>query len=188
MYPNPSSYVPLVIGTTDGPTLTAAARASCIPTANRMVLPNNYWTPGKSWKVLLAGRMTCAVTTPGTGRFDFATGPSGTILAFDTLAFNLNVAGKTNVPWWLELELDARPVGAGTLTQLFGMGRFTSEALVGAPLPTVGGNGSLLLPVATPALGTGFDNTAQNAVDFFWTPSLATSSLVVHQYKIWESI
>ena len=68
MYPNPSSYVPLVISTADGPTLTAAAAASCIPPASRLILPNNYWIVGKSLKVILAGRVSCAVTTPGTFR------------------------------------------------------------------------------------------------------------------------
>ncbi|HTF79895.1 MAG TPA: hypothetical protein VK620_37235, partial [Bradyrhizobium sp.] len=76
-YPNPSSYVPLIIGATDGPTLTAAAAASCIPVANRIILPNNYWTIGKSWHVRMNGRISCVVTTPGTFRLDFRTGPSG---------------------------------------------------------------------------------------------------------------
>jgi hypothetical protein len=68
------------------------------------------------------------------------------------------------------------------------MGRFTSEAVIAAPLPAAGGNGILLCPVAAPAVGTGFDNTAANAVDMFFTQTVATGSLTVHQYEIWESI
>lgn len=188
MYPNPSSYVPLVIGTTDGPTLTAAAAASCIPVANRVILPNGYWTPGKNWLVKVSGRISCAVTTPGTARFDLRTGPSGTIIAFDSGALNLNVVAKTTVPWWLDLKLTCRSVGTGTSTALFGVGRFESEAVVGSPLPSVGGVGCLIVPVGTPTIGTGFDNTAGNAVDMFFTQSVATGSLTVHQYEIWESI
>ena len=187
-YPNPSSYVPLIIGKVDGPTLTAAAAASCIPTSERLILPNNYWTVGKSWKVLLQGRISCVVTTPGTARFDLRTGPSGTIVAFDTGALNLNTVAKTTVPFWMEIDLVCRTVGSGTGTTLFGMGRFTSEAVVGAPLPSAGGNGSLLCPVSAPAVGTGFDNTAANAVDFFFTQTVATGSMTVHNYQIWESI
>ena len=187
-YPNPSSYVPLVIGFNDGPTLTAAAAASCIPTASRLILPNNYWTVGKAWKVKLRGRISCAVTTPGTARFDLRTGPTGTILAFDTGAMNLNVVAKTTVPYELEIDLVCRTVGNGTNTTLFGMGRFTSEALVGSPLPASGGNGQLLVPVSAPAVGAGFDNTAANAVDMFFTLTVATGSQTVHQYEIWESI
>lgn len=187
-YPNPSSYVPLVIGTTDGPTLTAAAAATCIPVASRLILPNNYWTIGKHWRVKLAGRISCAVTTPGTARFDLRTGPSGTIVAFDTGALNLNIVAKTTVPWRLEIDLTCRAVGNGTSTNLFGIGHFSSEAVIGAPLPSVGGVGDLIVPVGTPAVGTGFDNTAANAVDFFFTQTVATGSMTVHQYEIWESI
>lgn len=187
-YPNPSSFVPLVIGTTDGPTLTAAAAASCIPVASRLILPNNYWTVGKQWRVKLAGRISCVVTLPGTARFDLRTGPSGTILAFDTGALNLNIVAKVTVPWQLDIDLTCRAVGNAAATNLFGFGRFTSEAVIAAPLPAAGGNGVLMCPVGTPAVGTGFDNTAANAVDFFFTQTVATGSLTVHQYEIWESI
>lgn len=187
-YPNPSSFVPLVIASTDGPTLTAAAAATCIPVASRLTLPNNYWTIGKQWKVKLAGRISCAATTPGTARFDLRLGPSGTIIAFDSLAMGLNVVAKTNVPWFLEVDLTCRSVGNAALTTLFGIGKFTSEAVVGAPLPSAGGNGVLTCGPVAPAVGTGFDNTAANAVDMFFTQTVATGSLTVHQYEIYEGI
>lgn len=187
-YPNPSSYVPLVIGSADGPTLTAAAAASCIPVTSRLILPNNYWVVGKQWRVKLAGRISCVVTTPGTARFDFRTGSAGTIISFDTGALNLNVVAKTTVPWQLDVDLTCRSVGNAAGTTLFGIGRFTSEAVVGAPLPSAGGNGVLMCPVGAPAVGTGFDNMAANAVDWFFTQTVATGSLIVHQYEVWESI
>ena len=188
MYPNPSSFVPLVIGSSDGPTLTAAAAASCIPVASRLILPNNYWFIGKQWKVKLQGRISCVVTTPGTARFDLRTGPSGTIVAFDTGALNLNIVAKTTVPFDLEVDLTCRAVGTSTSTTLFGIGKFTSEAVVGAAANTAGGNGVLMCPVGAPAVGTGFDNTAANAVDMFFTQTVASGSMTVHNYEIWESI
>jgi len=188
MYPNPSSFVPLVIGSSDGPTLTAAAAASCIPVASRLILPNNYWFIGKQWKIKLQGRISCVVTTPGTARFDLRTGPSGTIVAFDTGALNLNIVAKTTVPFDLEVDLTCRAVGTSTSTTLFGIGKFTSEAVVGASANTAGGNGVLMCPVGAPAVGTGFDNTAANAVDMFFTQTVATGSMTVHNYEIWESI
>ena len=187
-YPNISSYIPLVIGKTDGATLTAAAAASCIPVADRLILPNNYWVVGKSWKVFLAGRVSCAITTPGTFRVDLRTGPSGTIIAFDTGALNLNIVAKATVPWIVEIDLTCRAIGNGTGTTLFGQAKWVSEAVVGAPLPSAGGNGVLLAPVGAPAVGAGFDNTAANAVDFFFTQTVATGSFTMHQYEIWESV
>ena len=174
----------IVVGSTDGPTLTAAAAASCIPTPSRIIPPNNYFYVGKLLKVVLHGRISCAVTTPGTARFDIRMGPSGTIVVYDTGAMNLNVVAKTTVPWLLEVWLTCRAVGSGTATNFMGIGNFQSEAVVGSPLPTVGGNGSLLCPVGTPAVGTGFDNTAANAIDCFFTQTVGTGSLTVHGYRI----
>lgn len=174
----------IVVSATDGPTLTAAARASCIPTANRIVLPNNFFYIGRAIKVLLSGRISCVVATPGTARFDICMGAAGTTIVFDTLALNLNVVAKVTVPWFLEVLLVCRAVGTGTSTTFFSRGQFTSEAVVGAPLPAAGGNGSLLVPVGTPAVGGGMDNTAASALDVFFTQTVATGSLTVHNYQV----
>lgn len=175
----------LTVGVTDGPTLTAAARASCIPVANRIVLPNNYFYVGRILKIMMSGRISCVVTTPGTFRLDICLGSAGTTIVYDTGALNLNVVAKTTVPWYFEAKLVCRAVGTGTSTTFFPMGAYvTSEALVGAPLPTVGGNTSLLAPVGTPAVGAGFDNTAASALDVFFTQTVATGSFTVHNYQV----
>ena len=139
-------------------------------------------------KVKLQGRISCAVTTPGTARFDLRTGPSGTIVAYDTGAMKLNIVVKANVPWELEINLTCRAVGAVTASNLMGIGRFTSEAVIASPLSTDGGNGTLMVPTTAPAVGTGFDNTAANVIDMFFTQTVATGSMTVHNYEIWESI
>lgn len=169
---------------TDGPTLTAAARASCIPTANRITLPANYFYIAKVLRFTISGRISCAVTTPGTGRFDICLGSAGTTIVFDTAAFNLNIVAKTNVPFLFEADLVCRSVGTGTSTTFFPAAVFQSEAVVGSPVNTAGGNGSLLLPVGAPAVGAGCDNTTTSAVDVFWTQTVATGSLTVHNYRV----
>ena len=174
----------IVMGATDGPTLTAAARASCIPTANRVTLPNNFFYIGRAIKFLLNGRISCVITTPGTARYDICMGAAGTTIVFDTLALNLNIVAKTTVPWFVEALLVCRAVGSGTATTFFPRGQFTSEAVVGSPLPTVGGNGSLLAPVGTPAVGAGMDNTAASILDVFFTQTVATGSMTVHNYQV----
>jgi hypothetical protein len=178
------SWENIVTGITDGPTLTAAARASCIPTADRIVLPNKFFYPGRRIKFSMSGRISCAVTTPGTARLDICMGAAGTTIVFDTLALNLNVVAKTTVPWQFEAELICRAVGAGTLTTFFPKAWFASEAVVGAPLPSAGGNGFLSVPVGTPAVGAGMDNTAASAIDVFFTQTVATGSFTVHNYSI----
>jgi hypothetical protein len=175
----------IITSVTDGPVLTAAARASCIPTANRVVLPSNFFYVGRIIKFMLSGRISCVITTPGTARFDICMGAAGTTIVFDTLALNLNIVAKTTVPWYFEAKLVCRAVGATTLTTFFPMGSyFTSEAVVGSPLPTVGGNGSLLVPTGTPAVGAGMDNNAASILDVFFTQTVATGSMTVHNYQV----
>jgi len=175
----------LTVGVTDGPTLTSAARASCIPVANRIVLQSGYFYVGRVLKIMMSGRISCAVTTPGTARFDICMGAAGTTIVYDTLALNLNVVAKTTVPWYFECKLVCRAVGTGTATTFFPFGAyFASEAVVGAPLPAAGGNGSLLAPVAAPALGAGTDVTAASILDVFFTQTVATGSLTVHNYQV----
>lgn len=174
----------IVMSQTDGPTLTAAARASCIPTANRIVLPNAFFYIQRAIKFVMNGRISCVVTTPGTARYDICMGAAGTTIVYDTGAMNLNIVAKVTVPWYLEVLLVCRAVGNGTGTTFFPRGQFTSEALVGSPLTTVGGNGSLLVPVTAPAVGAGMDNTAASALDVFFTQTVATGSMTVHNYQV----
>jgi hypothetical protein len=174
----------IMVGTADGPPLTAAAAASCIPTGAKFTLPSNYFQVGKAIRITLMGRISCAVTTPGTARFDVRLGASGSTVVFDTGALNLNIVAKVNVPFVVEIELHCRAAGAGTTTTFMGVAKFTSEAVVGSPLPAAGSNGTLLAPVTAPAVGAGFDNTAASILDVFFTQTVATGSLTVHTYKV----
>lgn len=174
----------LTVGSTDGPTLTAAARASCIPVANRIVLPNNFFYVGKALRIVLGGRISNVVTTPGTARLDVCLGSAGTTVVFDSGALNLNVVAKTTVPFLFELLLVCRAIGTGTSTTFFPTASFQSEAIIGSAANAAGGNGSLLNPVGTPAVGAGTDNTAASALDVFFTQTAATGSFTVHNYVV----
>ena len=175
----------LVNALVDGPTLTAAAAATCIPTGALITLPPNFFYIGKKMKIFVAGRISCAVTTPGTARFDVRLN-STPIVVFDTGALNLNTVAKTTVPFYLEIHLTCRAIGSGTSANLMGIALFQSEAVIASPLPAAGSNGSLLAPVGTPAVGTGFNSTTANLLDLFFTQTVATGSMTVHQYQVIE--
>jgi hypothetical protein len=169
----------------DGPTLTAAAAASCIPVNSKITLPNNYWTLGRRWRVTASGRISSVITTPGTARFDLRIGG---VVAFDSLAILLDtVAAHTTVGWILDVLLTCRSVGNSTLTTLIGQGTWTCEDILGVPATAPKGVLSAILPWnSAPAVGTGFDNTAANTVDLFFTQTAATGSLTVHTFDIEE--
>lgn len=169
--------------TADGSALTGSTAAtSLLPGPAKFTLPANYFNfVGKKIRLRAAGIISTVVTTPGTLLLDFRL---GAVVAFSGGAMALNIVAKTNVTWLLELELTARAIGAGTSAALLGSGRFSSEAVVGSPLPTVGGSGQLLLPASAMANGTGFDSTAAQQIDLFGTWSINNAdSITVKQFS-----
>lgn len=177
----------LTSATTDGPVNTAGTRASCIPVANRIVLPNNYFYPGKIIKITMSGRISSLITTPGTARYDICLGSAGTTIVFDSLAILLDtVAAHTNVGWHLEVTLVCRAIGTGTSTTLFpSKALWVTEDILGVPATAPKGVLTAFLPWNTaPVVGAGFDNTAASAVDVFFTQTAATGSHTVHTYIV----
>ena len=173
----------LISAQVDGPTLTAAAAASCIPVHAKITLPNNFFYIGRMLRIKAAGRISSVITTPGTARFDVRV---GAVVAFDSLAILLDtVAAHTTVGWMLEILLTCRAVGASTTTTLWGHGLWTCEDILGVPATAPKGVLSAMLPWnTTPAVGTGFDNTASNTLDMFFTQTASTGSMTVHQYSV----
>jgi len=164
----------------DGPTLTAAAAASALSTqAKGNNFPAGFWgNAGKAVLILASGRITVAVTTPGTVRWDVRLG--GTVV-WDSTAIACDTAGYTNVGWFLALLLTQRAVG--TAANLMGQAVLSTPILAGNPATPPKGSLTALLPWNTaPAVGGNFDATVSQALDFFYTPSLGTTSQICHQF------
>lgn len=164
---------------TDGPALTAAAAASCVPTYFPTTLPAGYWQIGRIWRVTLTGRISVVITTPGTLRWDVRLGG---VVAADTLAVLGNVVAKTNVGFYLEGILTCRSVGSGTSATLMNQWRLTTEAIINTAIPTTGPGGGYALPWNTaPVVGTGFNSQSALTLDIYFTQTVATGSMTVHQ-------
>lgn len=173
----------IVSAYTDGPTLTAAAAASCVPTYIPTTLPAGYWQIGRQWRITMSGRVSCVVTTPGTFRLNVR---HAAITVFDTLAIPLNIVAQTTVPWFADFLLTCRSVGSGTSATLFGMGRVMSTAFLNVPAVVTGPwAGAITVPYNTaPVVGTGFDSTLANTLDFQFTQTAATGSFTLHQMVV----
>lgn len=169
----------------DGTANATGAAASCLPSNCKFTLPNNYWYPGRAWRLTATGRISSVITTPGTARFDVR---MGSVVAFDSQAILLDtVAAHTNVGWILDVLLTCRSVGSGTGATLFGQGMWTCEDILGVPATAPKGVLTAMLPWNTaPAVGTGFDNTLANTVDLFFTQTVATGSMTLHDYRVLE--
>jgi len=181
-----SYYEVLAEAQSDGPTLASSITpTSILPThARATILPLVLRNAGKTLHVFAAGRVSCLNPTPGTLTLDFRLGPSSTIVVFNGGAIPLNTAAaKTNVTWWMEMELQTRAVGGGTSANILGTGFLQSEVINGA---AVGTAESVSMPTSAPAVGTGFDSSVSNVADLFATFSVsnAANSLTLHQYRL----
>lgn len=172
---------PLIVSKVDGPTLTAAAAASCIPPASKITLPNNFLEIGSVLRITATGRISSVITTPGTARYDIRLG--GTVV-FDSLAILLDtVAAHTNVGWRLDVLLTCRAEGASA--NLMGHGMWTCEDILGVPASAPKGVLTATLPWnSAPAVGSNFDSTTALSLDMFFTQTVATGSMTVHQYMV----
>jgi hypothetical protein len=176
---------PLIVATSDGPSLVNGNAASCLPSSAKCTLPNNFFYPGKQLRITATGRISCVNSAPGSARYDIR---FGNVVVFDGGAVTLNPAGpKTNVGWWLDVLLTCRTIGTGAAATVIGQGRWTSEAGLGSQPPSVGSNAVFMLPVSTaPAAGPGFDSTAAQPVDLFFTQTSSSGSMTLHQYLLEE--
>lgn len=177
----------IATNTADGTALTAStAETSIAPANTHIVLGSNYFDKlGAAFRILATGRISTVVTTPGTLTLRIKLGPTASIAVAASQALALNVVAKTNVTWWLDWLLILRTNGAGVSATFMHTGQWTSEAVIGSPLPSAGGSGGLLIPASAPAVGTGFDGTAANTFDLTaqWSISNA-NSIQTHQLVV----
>lgn len=172
----------LVTSQVDGTALANSTSAtSIIPAAAKITLPANYFSYiGRAIQITAKGRISNIVTTPGNLTLSVR---FGSTTVFTSSAMTLNTTAKTNVSWEASVLLTCRSIGASTSATLMGQGTFTSESNVGAAANTAL---VAMMPLSAPAVGTGFDSTATQVVDFFGTFSVANAgnSIQVHQYIV----
>lgn len=172
----------LINSQVDGPALANSTTAtSLLNTHEKWTMPAAWAQVGRVLKLSAHGRISNIVTTPGTLTLSLRI---GAVTIANGGAMALNVVAKTNVPWVLEWILTCRAIGAAG--NWMHQGRWTSESVIGAPLPSAGGAGTHLLPNAAPAVGTNFDTSTAATLDLFaqWSVANAGNSLQVHQYKL----
>ena len=173
----------------DGTALTAGTRASLLGGAGGKqglyTLPPNAVRVGDIFHVRAGGRLSTAVTTPGTSRWDLGIGAAALGAAnFDSLALSGNIVIQTNVPWVIDFEGVVRSIGnAGTI---FWQGFIHCTAFLNtAAIATGPYSGSIALPFNTaPVVGPATDFTVANIIDFAFTQSTATGSCTLHTYAL----
>jgi len=179
----------LVSAHTAGSALASSTTAtSLLPGQAKFSLPANFIdVPGKTFRVRATGRVSTLVTTPGTLTLSMRLN-STPIIVSTSQAMALNIVSKSSVSWVLDLDLIVRSVGSSTSATIMGMGTWTSEAVIGAAVPSAGGSGVHQWQASSPAAGTGFDSTATNLVDLYgtWSVNSASNSITCETYCLYS--
>lgn len=159
-----------------------------LSTTDKALLATGYLPPlsnffsyvGKRLRVELFGRITTAAT-PGNLTWDIYWGTNadanGTILA--SSAAQALTASQTNLSWMMQLDIQCRSIGNGTLGSLLctGMAMF-NEAVI-AP--------HMLIPASAPAAVASLDLTAANYISVQAKRSGSTAeTMQVHRVDYFE--
>lgn len=149
--------------------------------------PAGFFTVKKELSIKVRGGIGTLVTTPGTITFQVMI---GSVIAFTTGAIQLNATAHTNIPFSLDIDLTCRADGSGTSANLMGQGvlggiMFTITA---AQIDAVNDPGMFMVPATAPGVGTGFDSTISNILDFFvgFSISNAANTVKIEQYKVFS--
>lgn len=162
--------------------------ASILPGQAKIILPAGFIDViGKAFRLQATGRITTVVTTPGTLTLTVRLNATPISVAASQ-AFALNIVAKAAVSWALDLDMVVRSVGSGTSATIMANGTWSSEAVIGSPLPSVGGVGTHMWQASSPAVGTGFDSTAANLVDLAATWSINNANSITCETYSLESL
>lgn len=155
-----------------------------INAADLVTLPANYLTVGSAFRVRAMGGLSNIVTTPGTVTFQIM---MGTIVAWTSGAIQMTTTAHTLIPFNLEVMLRTNAVGSGTSANFLGMGTLNGIMFtVGAGADSTTVVGSFPVPATAPAVGTGFDSTIANILDFWvgFSISNAGNGVQVYNYTV----
>ncbi len=170
-----------------GPNLTASlTRTTIMPTTAKQTVPTQFLGfIGKKIKFSVQGRLGNIATTPGTLTLDIT---FAAVQVWNSGAIQLSAVAHTTLPFWLEVVMTMRAIGAGTAANLMAAGRMESQCIIPAiGVVDAGSHNTLMVPNVTPVVSTGFDSTILNAIDLFGTFSLNNANAIaVEQFDIEE--
>lgn len=156
-----------------------------IPATSLITLPSNYIKIGSSFEITVVGGLSNIVTTPGTVTFQIMLGSTA---VFTTGAIQLNATAHTLLPFRLDALLTCRAVGSSTSANFMGTARVQGIhfTLTAGQTDATNTGGIFSGPATAPAVGSGFDSTIANILDF-WTGfsiSNAGNGVQIEQYIV----
>jgi hypothetical protein len=148
----------------------------------------NYFQLGSSLDLKIRGAISSLVTTPGTIVFQVML---GSVVAFTTGNIQLNATAHTTLPFTLDISLTCQLTNTGVggaIAKLMGVGTLTGVMFTKTAAQVDGVNSETVItvPVTAPALGTAFDSTISQILDFWvgFSISNAANGVRIDQYNV----
>lgn len=176
----------IAVMTSVGPTKNTFTTAATIINPQALVsLPPNYLYPGKQLRITAIGGLSNIITAQPTFTFQVM---MGAVIAWTSGAITTNAAAHTLLPFKLVIDLRCDTVGSGTSAKFLGVGQITGRQFLisGTGVDSVTSDTTLMLPVTAPAVGTGFDASIANVLDFFAAcgTSNAANGITLYEYYV----
>lgn len=155
-----------------------------LPNGCLYTLPANWWYVGRMLRVTVIGAESHRVTGPDTMTFQLM---MGSVAAFSSGALALTTTAHTTIPFFAQCVVTCRAVGPSTSANLMGQWMVEGQGFgMTAAADNAAGTGYAMGPNTAPAVGTGFDSTATQTVDFFAAQSFsgAGNGIQVQQYLL----
>ncbi len=150
-----------------------------------VTLPPNYLTIGKQLRVKVQGGISNVVTSQRTFTFQVM---MGAIVVHTSGAITTTTTAHTLIPFEYEATMRLDSEGSGTAAKFLSQGKLTGMMFVvsGAVADPTSGAGVIMCPNTAPAVGTGFDSTISNIMDFWvgLSASESTTGIQVYNYTV----
>lgn len=150
-----------------------------------ITLPPGFFQRGSILEIDFIAGISNRVTGPDTFTIQVML---GLVIAFTTGAINLTTTAHTTIPCSGTITLTCNAVGSGTLANLMGQAVISGQmiAMAASLADNAAGTGWAMAPNTAPAVGTGFDSTVANTLDFFVAQSVsnAGNGFQLNQYRV----
>ena len=135
----------------------------------KKTLPGGFWYVGRVIRISALFAWKNVITAQPTFTFQVMLGPTSNIIVWSSGAVTTTTSAHASLPAELIVWLKCVTVGTGTSATLQGIGKLTGQHFVvsGATADSVLTHSTLMLPLTTPAPGTGFNSTIDNILDLF---------------------
>lgn len=150
-----------------------------------VTLPPNYLYPGKMLRIRVHGGISNIVTAQPTFTFQVM---MGSIIVHTSGAITTTTTAHTLIPFTYEVILRVDSVGSSTSAKFLSQGvlKGIMFVILGAVGDPTSGVGTIMCPNTAPAVGTGFDSTVSNILDFWVgiSASDAANGIKIYQYTV----